>query len=172
MKDIMSILISSVMVVGVFIAAFEDIRTRRIPNILTGVMASIAIVANIPNGLISAATAALVMLVVFMLGTVAFSLGWFGGGDVKLIAALGGLAGFPNSIELIFYILIGGSVVSLVEIIRQRKFKAVLASTQQILQGSAPVGQVKVPYGIGIAMGTWVYVLLSFTTVHFLRLVS
>jgi prepilin peptidase CpaA len=166
----MSILISSVLVVGVLIAAFADVRTRRIPNLLTGTLAAVAIAANVPNGVTSVAIAALVMLAAFAAGTVAFSLGWFGGGDVKLLAACCGFAGFPGSIELILYTLIAGGIVSLVEAARQRRLRVLLAGVYQATLGVAPAGQVTVPYGVAIATGACTYALSTISIFHSLRL--
>jgi prepilin peptidase CpaA len=166
----LSTAILAVMVVGVLSAASADVKTRRIPNLLTGTLAAIALAANVPNGLTSVAVAALVMLVAFIAGTFAFSLGWFGGGDVKLLAACCGFAGFPGSIELLMYTLMAGGVVSLVALIRQRRLKAIISDTYQMTLGLAPASQTTVPYGVAIAAGTCTYALSTIPIFHFLRL--
>ncbi len=91
----------AVMIVGAIIAAYTDARTRRIPNLLTGTLAAVAIAASAFSGPASIGTTIVVMLVVFLVGTIAFSLGWFGGGDVKLLAACAGLAGYPGAISVV-----------------------------------------------------------------------
>src|SRR5690242_13454132 len=71
-------------------AAIEDLKSRRIPNWLTFALALGGVASSLmfarPIGL---GDAMLGMLVGFALPFVLFSLGALGGGDVKLLAALG-----------------------------------------------------------------------------------
>ena len=157
------------MAMGAIVGAFADIKTRRIPNLLTGVLAAIAIAVNIPNGIASIAITALVMMIVFLAGSFTYSLGWFGGGDVKLIAACCGFAGFPGSIELLLYVFIAGGVVCFVESLRQKRLKNVLVGAYQSAIGIVPVSSVKVPYGVAIAAGSCIYALSTAPLLHFLR---
>jgi prepilin peptidase CpaA len=160
----------TIMVVGALVAAYADARTRRIPNLLTGALAAIAIVAHATGGLADVASAAGVMLVAFLAGTLAFSLGWFGGGDVKLLAACCGLAGFPGATSLVLYTLIAGGFVSIIEAARRGKLRAVLASTVSLGRtGVAPAERIAAPYGIAIAVGACTYA-LSLSVFQFLRL--
>jgi len=71
---------------------------------------------------------------VFAVGAALFALGVWGGGDVKLCAALALLTGFSDLPRFLFVMAVAGGVVAL----------AVLA-----LRGRAAGGQV--PYGLAIA---------------------
>ena len=53
------------------------------------------------------------MLAAFVVGSLAFSAGWFGGGDVKLIAAACGLVSFPGAVSLVLYVLAAGALLAL-----------------------------------------------------------
>ncbi len=166
----MSVFTLLVLVVGAILAAYTDLRTRRISNLLTGAMALAALGLSVPEGITSVATAALVMLVAFIAGTFAFSLGWFGGGDVKLLAACCGFAKFPGAVELVFYTLLAGGAVALIDIARRRQFRSTLFGVYQIASGVEPATTSGVPYGVAIAGGTCAYALSTLSAFHFLRL--
>ncbi len=166
----MSVFTLSVLVAGAMVAAYTDLRTRRISNLLTGAMAVAALGLSVPDGITSVATAALVMLVAFMVGTFAFSLGWFGGGDVKLLAACCGLARYPGALELVLYTFLAGGAVTLVDIARRRQLRSTLFGVYQIAGGVEPASTPGVPYGIAIAAGTCAYALSTLSAFHFLRL--
>jgi prepilin peptidase CpaA len=161
-----------IMVTGVVFAAAADLRTRRIPNALTAALAAIAIAASVAGGLSGVLTTLAVMLAAFLLGTFAFYLGWFGGGDVKLLAACCGFAGFPGSIELLLLTLIAGGVVSVVSAARQRRLRSVLLGAYHITSGIAPEKGhgATVPYGVAIAAGACAYALSTTSSLfHFMK---
>jgi prepilin peptidase CpaA len=165
-----SVFTLSVLVGGALVAAYTDLRTRQISNLLTGAMAVFALGLSIPGGITSVATAALVMLAAFIAGTFAFSLGWFGGGDVKLLAACCGFAKFPGAVELVFYTFLAGGVVALIDVARRRQLRSTLFGLFQIVGGVKPTSTSGVPYGVAIAGGTCAYALSTLSTFHFLRL--
>lgn len=77
--------------IAVLIAAFTDLRHRRIGNRLTGVIALSAPLFWIANDLAlwpGIAAQVGVAILVFIIGALLFRLGQMGGGDVKLLAAL------------------------------------------------------------------------------------
>jgi prepilin peptidase CpaA len=97
------------------VACVTDVRTRRIPNVLTFGGALTALVfhgaSGGMSGLESAASGWLVGLGVFFLP---FALGGMGGGDVKLMAALGAWCGPLTVLWLAAYTGIAGALVALV----------------------------------------------------------
>src|SRR4030095_2903311 len=82
------------LVIGVLAATVIDIRTRRIPNVLTGLMAAtgIGLAAVGANG-VSLAAAAFGIVIGFGLMLPGHALGATGAGDVKLMAAVGAIVG-------------------------------------------------------------------------------
>jgi prepilin peptidase CpaA len=94
-------------------ACITDIRTRRIPNVLTFGAAVAAVLfhgfeAGVP-GLQSAATGWVVGTALFL---PFFLLGGMGGGDVKLLAALGAWLGPRDALWLAIYASLAGGVMA------------------------------------------------------------
>ena len=93
------------------VAAVIDVRTRRIPNWLSAAVAAGGLALSITGGgLVGPAAAALGLLVGFALLAASFALRLMGGGDVKLMAAVGAWLG-PWGIFLAFVV---ASVVAMV----------------------------------------------------------
>jgi prepilin peptidase CpaA len=138
-------------------AAIIDVRTRRIPNALTGALAIAAIGSHIPQGLGATLAAIATAIAVFGLGTVAFSLGWFGGGDVKLLAGCCALVSFPDCLALVAYVLAAGAILALVTAALSGRLVALVRSTLAVATHGAPTENGKLPYGVAIAGGSAFY---------------
>ena len=148
------------LVLVTLVAAVIDIKSRRIPNLLTGALAFAGIAIHVPQGLIATLLAIAAMLIVFLIGSFAFSAGWFGGGDVKLIAACCGLVGFPGSIPLVLEILLAGAFLALVTAAMRRQLIDLVRSTLDIVRFGAQGHQTgSLPYGVAIAAGSLTYAL-------------
>jgi len=133
-------------------AGIGDLRTMRIPNrlvllLLAGYLAAIPLVPlSLPNVAWSVAAAA----AVFVLGFVGFSLGWMGGGDVKLLTAATLWLGAGNLAPFIFYTSIFGAVLTIIILL----FRSVsLPTAWQKSEWIARLHQrdAGVPYGVAIA---------------------
>lgn len=134
------------LVLMVLAAAFSDIRSRSIPNWLTlgGIAAGVALntystgLAGLKFAAIGFGVAALIFLPLFMIR-------FLGGGDVKLMAAVGTLAGAANLFGIFIFDAIFGGVVALVLIIARGRLKKTLRNTGQMLaslfKGKAPYKQ-------------------------------
>ena len=98
----------------VALAAWTDIRTRRIPNRLTGPAVGIAIAAHaIVNGKSGLEGAFLGMLIAGGLLLPGWFAGWMGAGDVKLMAAIGAWLGAPQAIVALLATLLAGGLIAL-----------------------------------------------------------
>jgi prepilin peptidase CpaA len=147
-----------VLVSGTLAAAAIDLRFRRIPNVLTATMAVVAVALHLADGTTAVLLALAAMSASFALGTLAFSAGWLGGGDVKLIAAACGLVSYPGCLQLVPYILIAGAILAVVQAARQRRLLTLVQSVAALaLTGSAPKTRTTVPYGAAIAGGSTIY---------------
>ena len=147
-----------VLVTGTLIAAFIDLRVRRIPNALTATMALAAVAFHVAGGTGALLTVLAAMGAPFVLGTLAFSAGWFGGGDVKLLSAACGLVSFPGCVSLVLFILIAGAVLALVQAARRRRLASLVRSAYALVHaGSAPQTGTLLPYGVAIAGGSAAY---------------
>ena len=150
-------------------AAAIDVRTRRIPNLLTGAAAVAALAVHVPAGPVAVTTALAAMLAAFVAASIAFSAGWFGGGDVKLVAACCGFASFPGSIALVLYVLVAGALLALVTAAARGRLVALVQSTAALTTRGVRLEQtLLLPYGVAIAAGSAVYAVS--TVVPVLRL--
>ena len=114
LNSVNAIVTAIALVVGL-IACVTDIRHRRIPNVLTFGAAAAALifhaaVSGLP-GLLGAALGWTVGVVLFL---PFFLLRGMGGGDVKLLAALGAWLGPGDAFYLAIYASIAGGVLALV----------------------------------------------------------
>jgi Flp pilus assembly protein protease CpaA len=162
--------LATIVLLGVVCAAAAfDLRTRRIPNALTGAAALAALAFHLPAGLLAVTIALAAMLCAFVAGSLAFSAGWFGGGDVKLLTACCGFASFPGSVSLVLYVLAAGALLALVTAAARGRLVALVRSTATVAAHGAPgESEMLLPYGVAIAAGSCAYA--ASTVVPALRL--
>ncbi|GAC1304902.1 MAG: hypothetical protein NVS2B3_05240 [Vulcanimicrobiaceae bacterium] len=159
------------------IAVATDVTTRRIPNVLTAALAVAALALHAIGGLASFGIACATLVGVLIVGFVAFSFGWLGGGDVKLLAAGAAALGFPDAIPFLIYTALAGGIFALVFAIALGRLGSVVASLALVLRPFAYKGTVAVaprkpitlPYAVAIASGA-AAVALSHSAAPFLRL--
>jgi prepilin peptidase CpaA len=97
------------------IAAVYDVRSRRIPNVLTFGSAAIALIyALVTGGLGSFGFAAAGWLAGAALFFPFFALGGMGAGDVKLLAALGAWFGPGDAVWLAMFAAMAGGVFGVI----------------------------------------------------------
>jgi len=150
------------------VGAVQDIRGGRIPNWLTygGLLAALAaqfLMLGWP-GLKSGALGALAGGGIFYL---LFQVGGMGGGDVKLMAAVGGWAGAAQTVVVLIAAAIAGGILAVGLMVFHRQVRVTLLNTAELIRhhltsGFQPhpvlnirePGARRVPYGLAIAMGT------------------
>ena len=94
-------------------ACVTDLRTRRIPNVLTIGAALAGLVFQFATGGVEAlGQAALGWLLGALVFLLPFALGGLGGGDVKLLAALGAWLGPADALWLVLYTGVAGGVMA------------------------------------------------------------
>ena len=108
------IVMTAVMLLIAAIAAYTDIRGRYVPNWLVLPAIPVGLALNISasgwDGLISSGLGILICGGVFF---AMFVLGGMGAGDVKLMAAIGALAGWPGAVYVLVYTVISGGVIAI-----------------------------------------------------------
>jgi prepilin peptidase CpaA len=123
-------------------AAAVDIYKREIPD---SIPAAILILALASTGFhwtrIGWVSLLAGLSLTFLIGLALFKLGGFGGGDVKLLAAIGALLGPRASFSLLFYTALAGGVLALVAKYRKQK---------------------DIPYAPAIALGMGVFLIVRF----------
>jgi len=146
-------------------AAWSDYRSRRIPNALTmsGLAAALVLRAflgapELIEGLIGTLLAFVLTLPLLMLGVM-------GGGDAKLLMAIGAFMGPRNFLWAGVLIAIIGGIMAVIDAGRKRALLPVLYNCGQIMKhwatlghrganrSFATVGALTIPYGIAIAAG-------------------
>ena len=147
-----------ILVAGTLTAAIVDVRSRRIPNKLTATLAIAAIVLHLGDGTTALLIALAAMGAAFALGFLAFSAGWFGGGDVKLLAAACGLVSYPGCLSLVAFVLVAGAVLALAQAARTRRLVSLVRNASLLATtGAPPESPVLLPYGVAIAGGSVAY---------------
>jgi prepilin peptidase CpaA len=140
--------------IAALVASYFDVRTRRIPNWLTGALAVAGLGLNAAAGWRAVAVAAGIMAVLLLLGSLLYARGGIGGGDIKLAAAAAGTLSIPLCVPFLLYTAIGGGLLAIGFVVVRAA-----ARTQTL------------PYAPAFAFGA-VLILLSLTVAPFLRILT
>lgn len=147
------------------VCAYWDLRYRKIPNWAT--LPGIALGLGM-NGLLHGWGGMKASGIGFLIGfgalLVLFVLSWMGGGDVKLMAAVGALKGYPFVVSALFYSLIVGVLLGVIMLIWNRKtlrtFKNLFLVVASRVSPLIPKHDIKreeaqkIPFGLAIVLGT------------------
>jgi prepilin peptidase CpaA len=151
------------------LAMYSDLRWRRIPNYLTLPAIALGFLLNFLGygwrGVLSASFGLVVGMSLLMLP---YLLGGMGGGDVKLMGALGTLLGSHAILNVFLYTsLVGGLIAIVVAVANQsliETFKRIWLFLKCIFLFRAPSTGALVfkksptmPYGVAIGAGTLLY---------------
>jgi len=124
------LLVYAILLVMTGIAGVTDTRSQRIPNWLTFPALLLAPVAYVIANQVSGLTTSLLgLLGCGIIPYVIFYKGGMAGGDVKLFAAIGAVAGFALGIEAEFYAVIFAGVFALGRLALQKKVLRTFGST-------------------------------------------
>ena len=126
-------------------AAVEDALRFRISNLACAVVFVAALAAMGLHGFSwSLWQNALVCLVILAVGTGAFAAGWLGGGDVKLLAAIGLWLDLRSAVGLLAAVFIAGGLVALAYLLVRK----IVPSRRNIDSRHS-----RIPYGLAIVVG-------------------
>ena len=126
-------------------AAGEDAVRLRISNLTCALVLVGALIAMSLHGFsLSLWQNALVFVGILVVGTPAFAVGLFGGGDVKLLAAIGLWLDLNSALYLFVAVVLAGGLLGIIYII-VRKLAFVAAATSK--------RHAKIPYGLAIVAG-------------------
>jgi len=162
--DILLIIFLSVVV---FIAAIIDIRTYKIPNLLTYPAMLIALIYHtLTNGLNGLTFSSLGLLVGTVLFSIPFFMGIMGAGDVKLMGAVGAVLGSRGVLNASLFTAVAGGIFAFILLLFHYKdFRFVTRTVETIQASLATKCLLRIPavenkekprlyYGIAIASGT------------------
>jgi prepilin peptidase CpaA len=155
-------LVTAIVAVGMGAAAVIDLRTRRIPNILTATLAAVGLglaAAGFGHVGLGASLLGCLLGLAFMMPGHIF--GATGAGDVKLLAAAGALLGPTDTIYAFLYTAIAGGVLAVAVAVARRRFTHTLASASALASGSeqarieidSPSSDNRFAYAPAIAIG-------------------
>jgi prepilin peptidase CpaA len=158
--------------IGCIIASLFDIRQRRIPNWLTGAIAVAAIAVHAFGGLRALCVSLAVMAILTAGGTLVYSRGGIGGGDIKLAIAASGLLSFPLCVPFLLYTAIGGGLLAVAFLAARGKAQIISRTVLMAAMGGpglAPSKAETMPYAVAFAFGA-LLVALSQSVAPFLRI--
>lgn len=164
----MPLLIDIILLAFVCACCAADVRTRRIPNALTGSALLFGAGLNAclygASGLASSLAGAGLMLVLLL---APFALGGIGGGDVKMMVAVGAFLGpLLAFLSLTAGFILGGLVMTL-HLLRLGRLQEKLAALVSLVRAAAVTrsplalrvsphdpGAISLPYSVPLALGT------------------
>jgi prepilin peptidase CpaA len=143
-------------------AAYGDIKSLRIPNLLAVAVALLGVFRLIVIGDLNAAlhtisASVIILIITFLL----FCRGFIGGGDAKLLSATVLLVGYQDLLSFLFLMSICGVLVSLAIFLIQRNLPLFFGPRLAVLVPFVPGAQPAVPYGVAIASAGSVTLLLQ-----------
>ena len=158
-----------VLSLGLGTAVVTDMRTRRIPNWLTGAIAGAGFGLACGGGVVTPMQATLGLIAGLLLMMPGHLIGATGAGDVKLMAAVGSVVG-PNLVFRAFlYSAVAGGLLAIVVALRRGRLGATLQDASRLVTSPAAVRPaIEAPgranrfaYGPAIAVGTLVSLMVT-----------
>jgi prepilin peptidase CpaA len=153
-------------------ASYWDVRARRIPNWLTGSLALAALVVHAFGGWQSIGVSLLVMAILTAGGTLLYSRGGIGGGDIKLAIAGSGMLSYPLCVPFLLYTAIGGGLLAVLFLVFRGGLRASFSPVVLLTVGGTngvAANRATLPYAVAFAFGA-IVVALSQSVAPFLRL--
>jgi len=139
-------LIMSAPVIGILAwATVIDVRTRRIPNWLTGALLLSGVVQSfLPSHTVSPMQSLLGLLTGFGLTFVLFALSAVGAGDVKLLTGLGAWLGPQHVLAVFLLEKVLGMIIVLAQATRQGRLRALVRNSILLALNLAHIGELGV----------------------------
>jgi prepilin peptidase CpaA len=158
-------------------AAAGDARWRKIPRSLTtaGILAGLvfhavhgtAMGGFLRGGIWELGSSAVACLIGFAIGLTLFQLGAIGGGDVKLVMALGAMLGFHRWLFAMEVAIFAAAAIALLQALRRGLLKQTLANVADTFRWVLAKGvkqhpeinvsnaaMLRAPFGVAAALGT------------------
>jgi len=150
------------------IGAGTDIQSRRIPNLLTGpaILAGLLLHSALDgfHGFWTSLVAGLICGVIYL---ILYLAGGMGAGDVKLITAVGCLAGLNSVAYLLIATSLAGGVMGIAFVLMRGKLKQTMVNMRSLATHHKAMGlephpdlnvqnaaTLRLPYGVAIAAGS------------------
>lgn len=162
---------TAILVLACAAAAWFDLRERRIPNWLTVGAVAAALLLRLPGGLGEVGAGLAGVLVGFAVALPLFLVGGLGGGDLKLIAAIGAFLGPARLFFALLITALVGGAMAIAIIIRRKAGPQTAANLYTLIStfsvrsfagwkkdSGVPLtihspSVITLPYGVAIALG-------------------
>lgn len=149
------------------VIAWFDVRERRVPNLLVVAIAALYALAAGTSAVALAPMADLAVAAAFLgVGVALWLPGWLGGGDAKLLAALGLWAGPARALDLALATAVVGGLLAVVLLLTDRlaRWRAAVPVAAPVAATTAPTrtsrntppaaaARSTLPYAVAIALG-------------------
>ena len=153
----------AVLALGLGAAVFTDVRTRRIPNWLTGAIVGAAFGLAFGGGPVTPLRALLGLVVGLALMLPGHIIGATGAGDVKLMAAVGAVVGPDVIFRAFLYSAVAGGVLAVAVALRRGRLGTTLQATTNLVTQPVHAKRAieasdranRFAYGPAIAVGTF-----------------
>lgn len=161
-------MVNGILICLIGAALYTDLRTRRIPNVVTVGGCLLGIVWMLIEGKVVISIAGLVLGFSLMLP--GFMIGGVGGGDVKLMAAIGSLKGPTFVLNVFIFSTLCGGLLAIISAVRDRRLGRMLIDTwfylrslgtsivtrRNMVSVTLPTADkaAVLPYGVAIFAGT------------------
>ena len=169
--DWVKVIAAGVTILLLAAAGVSDVSRYRIPNtIVYAIAAAFAVGAIVDPSWPAIGWSALAAVGMFLLGAGLFALGLFGGGDVKLIAAMALWTGVEDLPRFLVIMSAAGGVLGFIWLMRRRRQPAAVTDAPNIGDDASPTtadGDApkkisnKLPYGVAIALAGFDFFLTS-----------
>lgn len=158
-----------VLSLGLTVAVVTDMRSRRIPNWLTGAIAAAGFGMAFGGGPVTPVQALLGLIAGLLLMMPGHVIGATGAGDVKLMAAVGAVVGPDLALRAFLYSAVAGGVFAIIVAARRGVLATTLQDTSRLVTAPALARQTieassranRFAYGPAIAVGTLVSVMVT-----------
>ena len=159
-----------VVAIGILsIIAYGDVRTRRIPNVLAGVIAVLGLMrVLLVHDPVAAGHTLAASASVFTVAFLLFWCGTIGGGDAKLVAAMALLIGYQDLFNFLFLMSLCGGALALAILARDKlrpRFWRVSRPPRmpatETTECIATAARSTVPYGVAIAAAAVITLILK-----------
>jgi prepilin peptidase CpaA len=147
-------------------AAWQDVRTRRIPNALTLAGLGMALALRVPFGFPALLHGLEGAALAFGAALLLFALGALGGGDAKLLVAMGAFMGPDALLGAFAVVFLCGLALAVIWTARKGLFPLLLFNTVELVKSGKTLGgagrrqtlaegqALTIPYGVSIAAGS------------------
>lgn len=143
------------------IAAYSDVRTRRIPNSLCAGLLACGLFISVFGGWQHAVISVALFAAVFLAGTLLFSMKLIGGGDVKMLAASAATLGWPGAPWFLLYTILAGGVIGVAIALARGRMRPMLSALKAMVlpmisglrPAVVPSAAGSMPYGLAIFAG-------------------